>query len=195
MDLLPYPIISIIASCFICLLFLVIMLNIFGLPGNWLALGLIFLWQTVFSGSGLDVWFWIFAIGLAVIGELLEFGIQLLKAKTYGSSSKGAFAGMVGAMFGAIMFAPLFWGLGALAGAVLGAWIGCFIVEIVKRRPLEEAAKAAFGTSMGRLLGTVSKLGAGGAIVAITANRIYPDIQIEGETAIFLQNGLCIFIS
>lgn len=186
MDFLPLPVMSLLASCFIFLLCIVLLLNIFGLPGNWLVLGLVFLWQTVFPECGFDIWFWFFVIGLAIVGELLEFGVQLVKAKKYGSSSQGAFAGMIGAMAGAIMFAPLFWGLGALAGAVIGAWIGCFIVEIIKRRPLEEAAKAAFGTSMGRLLGTVSKLGAGTAIVAITANRIHPTDPVEGELVQYL---------
>lgn len=192
MDFLPYPIVSIIASCFICVLCFVVMLNIFGLPANWLVIGLVFLWKAVFSGDALDIWFWILAIGLAFVGELLEFGVQLIKARKYGSSSKGAFAGMVGAMVGAIMLAPLFWGLGALVGAVLGAWIGCFTVEVIKRRPVEEAAKAAFGTSMGRLLGTVSKLGVGAAIVAITAKRIYPNVPTEGELVNFFQKWLYI---
>lgn len=193
MNFLPFPVMTLLASCFICLLCIVILLNIFGLPGNWLVLGLVFIWETVFPEVGLDIWYWCFAIGLAVAGELLEFGVQLAKSKRYGSSSQGAFAGMIGALAGAIMFAPLFWGLGALAGAVFGAWIGCFTIEVIKRRPLEAAAKAAFGTSIGRLLGTVSKLGAGTAIVAITVNRLYPDHSVESEIVHCIQAGLSFF--
>ena len=69
---------------------------------------------------------------------------------------------------------PLFFGLGALIGALAGAWTGCFLMELVRGRPLGEALDAAFGAMMGRFLGTVCKCGAGGAMLALAANHIWP---------------------
>lgn len=175
MDFLPFPIAYLLAGAFVTLLCFVLLLNVFGLPANWIVLGLVALWKMVHPGAAnLDVWFWVMMVGLALIGEALELGMQILKAKRYGSSSSGTFAGMIGAIAGAILLAPLFFGLGALIGALAGAWIGCFLMELFKGRPVKEALDAAFGTMMGRFLGTVCKCGAGGAMLALTAHRIWP---------------------
>ena len=176
MDFLPFPIAYLLAGAFVTLLCFVLLLNVFGLPTNWIVLGLVALWKMAHPGaSNLDVWFWVMMVGLALIGEALELGMQILKAKRYGSSSSGTFAGMIGAIAGAILLAPLFFGLGALIGALAGAWIGCFFMELVKGRPMKEALDAAFGAMMGRFLGTVCKCGAGGAMLALTAHRIWPE--------------------
>jgi uncharacterized protein YqgC (DUF456 family) len=176
MDFLPLPIASLVAGAFITLLGFVLVLNVFGLPANWILLGLTALWKLVHPlATGFDVWFWVAMGGLAVLGEILEMGVQALKAKRYGASSSGTFAGMIGAIAGAIFLAPLFFGLGALIGALLGAWTGCFVVEFgFKRRPCQEAVSAAFGAMMGRFLGTVCKCGVGGTMLAFAADRIWP---------------------
>ena len=111
MDFLPFPIAYLLAGAFVTLLGFVLLLNVFGLPANWLVLGLAALWKLAYPGaSGLDIWFWVMMVGLALIGEALELGMQILKARRYGSSSSGTFAGMIGAIAGAILLAPLFLG-------------------------------------------------------------------------------------
>ena len=140
-------------------------------------------------------------VGIALVGEALEMGMQILKAKRYGSSSSGTFAGMIGAIAGAILLAPLFFGLGALIGALAGAWTGCFVVEHLKGRPLREALDAAFGAMMGRFLGTVCKCGAGGAMLALAAGRIWPKLppqmppafspEAPTQVLLTLLRGLC----
>lgn len=118
MDFLPFPLASMLAGAFITLLCFVLLLNIFGLPANWVLLGLVALWKVVHPGAtSMDMWFWIMMVGIAVVGEALEMGMQILKAKRYGSSSSGTFAGMIGAIAGAILLAPLFFGIGALVSA------------------------------------------------------------------------------
>ena len=176
MDFLPFPLASMLAGAFITLLCFVLLLNIFGLPANWVLLGLVALWKVVHPGAtSMDMWFWIMMVGIAVVGEALEMGMQILKAKRYGSSSSGTFVGMIGAIAGAILLAPLFFGLGAFLGALAGAWLGCFCMEKIKGRPLGEASEAAFGAMMGRFLGTLCKCGVGAAMVAVTAHRIWPE--------------------
>ncbi|WP_297218973.1 DUF456 domain-containing protein [uncultured Desulfovibrio sp.] len=165
------------AYAFVALLGLLLLLNLPGLPANWLILALVGLWQFLHPQAGdLDIWFWAMAIGLALLGEALEMGVQVINARRHGSTRGGTLAGMIGAFAGAILLAPLFFGLGALLGALLGAWLGCFLVEFLRGRPLQDALDAAFGTMMGRFLGTVCKCGVGGAIVALTARRICPDV-------------------
>lgn len=167
----------ILASGFLGFLGFVLLLNIFGLPANWIILGLVALWKYLHPDTAhMGILFFSMLIGLAIAGELLELGLQIIKAKRYGSSSSGTFAGMIGAVVGAILLAPLFFGLGALIGALIGAWLGCFVVEILKGRPGKEAIDAAFGAMVGRFLGTVCKCGVGGVMLALTGRYIWPDL-------------------
>ena len=164
-----------VAYIFVVLLALVLLLNIPGLPANWLVLALVGIWQFVHPQPGdLDIWFWVMAVGLALLGEVLETGVQVIKGRRHGSSKTGTFAGMIGAIVGAVVFAPFLLGVGALLGALFGAWLGCLLVELMRGRPLQQSLDAAFGTMGGRFLGTVCKCGVGGAIVALTARRIWP---------------------
>ncbi|MDR1856832.1 MAG: DUF456 domain-containing protein [Desulfovibrio sp.] len=178
MDFLPLPLATLFAGAFLTLLGFILVLNVFGLPANWILLGLTFLWRLAHPlAPGFDIWFWAGMVGLALLGEALEFAVLAVKAKRHGSSSAGTFAGMIGAIAGAIYLAPLFFGLGALIGALIGAWTGCFVMEFAfKRRPFPEAATAAFGAMVGRFLGTVCKCGAGGAMLAFAAGRIWPSV-------------------
>lgn len=175
-SVLPPIFVDLLTSGFLALLGFVLLLNIFGLPANWILLGLVALWKYLSPDAPhMGIVFFSMMIALAVLGELLELGLQVIKAKRYGSSSSGTFAGMIGAVVGAIMLAPLFFGLGALIGALIGAWLGCFLMEILKGRPRNEAVEAAFGAMMGRFLGTVCKCGVGGAMLALTGRYIWPD--------------------
>ena len=182
MDFSPFA--PLLAGAFITLLCCVLFLNIFGLPANWIILGLVALWKLAAPAAGnLGAWFWVGMVCFGLLGEALELGVQVVKARHYGSSSSGTFAGMVGAFVGAILLAPLFWGLGALLGALVGAWAGCYLMEIAKGRPSGEAMDAAMGAMMGRFLGTVCKCGTGAAMIALTAHHIWPEATEAVPTA------------
>ncbi|MDD6180616.1 MAG: DUF456 domain-containing protein [Desulfovibrionaceae bacterium] len=175
-DVLPLPFAQLIAGAFLSLLGFVLLLNIFGLPANWIILGLVALWRYLHpAATDMGVLFFAGMAGLAVLGEALEMGVQVLKARRYGSSSSGTIAGMVGAVAGAILLAPLFFGLGALIGALAGAWLGCFLMELGRGRPAAEAVEAAFGAMMGRFLGTVCKCGTGAAMVGLASHVLWPE--------------------
>ncbi len=173
--LIPLSIAYIFTWAFLALLGAILFLNIFGLPANWIILALTGIWKYSYPEiEGMDTTFFIILAGLAIAGEALEFGLQVLKAKKYGSSSSGTVAGMVGAIIGAILMAPLFFGLGALIGALLGAFIGSYLMEMIKRRPHNEAIHSAFGSMMGRFLGTICKCGIGGVMLAFISRAIWP---------------------
>lgn len=165
------------AGAFIGLLGLVLFLNVFGLPANWLILGLAALWKLAHPvAPNMGLLFWSVMILLALLGEILETGLQIVKARKYGSSSSGTFVGMIGAIIGAIALAPMFWGIGAFLGALMGAWLGCFGMELLKGRPAEEALSAAFGTLVGRFLGTICKIGIGATMIVFVWRSIWPEM-------------------
>ncbi len=192
--IIPYPIAYILAMGFMSLLTFTLFLNIFSLPANWIIVGFVGLWKYFNPDSiNMDITFFIILIGLAIIGEILEFALQVMKAKKYGSSSSGTWAGIVGAIIGAILLAPLFFGIGALIGALIGAWIGSFIMEKAKGRPTNEATKAAFGAMVGRFLGTICKCGIGAVMLAVINRYVWPQENIQGESIYALQTLYQIF--
>ena len=140
--ILPFPLASVLAGAFVTLLGFVLLLNIFGLPANWLLLGLVALWKLIHpAAQSMDV-VPVLMVGIALAGEALEMGLQIVKARRYGSSSSGTFAGMIGAIAGAILLAPLFFGWGRLSAR----WPG-------PDGLLMELVRVALGRGPGRGLG------------------------------------------
>ena len=66
---------------FLILLGAVLLLNVFGLPGNWVMLGMVALYHFLTPGeSGLTLWYWAIVIGIGILGELCEFGLQIVNS-------------------------------------------------------------------------------------------------------------------
>lgn len=153
-----------------------LLLQILSLPGNWIILLLLLIWK--FSGSaasaGLSWSFFFLLVGLAALGEVIEWLSQLYLGKRYGSSLRGDIGGIIGAIAGAILLLPLFFGFGALLGAFAGAYLGCLAMELFNGRSGAEARKAAWGAFMGRFWGSTLKLGIGITIIWLSLGRIWP---------------------
>jgi hypothetical protein len=161
-------------SLFFLLLLIVLvitgwLLTLFSLPGNWVivASAAVFAWLVPADGtSGIGMsWTAVLAlVGLAILGEIVEFAAGALGASRAGGSKRGAvlamFGSMIGAVIGGIVGLPipvvgsvlaaiLFAGCGALIGAMLGEWW--------KGRGLAQALEVGQGAFWGRLLGTLAK--------------------------------------
>lgn len=168
-------------SIFLTVVFLValgicVLLNLVTLPGNWAMVALVVAWTLLVPGNSLGPLFFVLFIGLAVAGELVEFGAQIWGARKYGSSRVSTWAGIVGAIVGAVFGAPFMFGVGAVFGALFGAWAGCFLAEVlIRRQPSAVAFRAAQGAFVGRFLGMVVKFGLGMAMLALTASHVWPD--------------------
>ncbi len=147
-------------------------LQLFSLPANWVALGLVALWKYLYPAS----MEWNFVIVLAVVAalaEALEFGLQAWGAGRYGASTRGNLGGIIGAIAGAIFGAPFFLGLGALLGALGGAYLGCLIAEMPGRSK-PEAFRAAKGAFVGKALGFTVKTAIGAVIVVMSIPKVWP---------------------
>ncbi|MDR2603957.1 MAG: DUF456 domain-containing protein [Desulfovibrio sp.] len=153
----------------------VLLLNLLTLPANWIMIFLVFIWRVANPQPGaMDMVYFVSLIGLAVVGEVVEFFAQAWGTKKYGSSNTGMLGGIIGAIAGALLCAPFFLGLGALAGALAGAWCGCFLFEILRGRPAGDAAQAAKGALLGRFCGIFIKCGIGAAMLVLTYHAVWP---------------------
>ena len=153
-------------------------LTLLGLPGNWLMVG----WAVVVAWIFWDVrmiggWTLIGLLGLAVLGELLEFVAGVFGARTAGGSAGGAFGALVGGIIGAIAgtFVIPVPALGSLLGACGGAFCGALALELAGGRELEPAVRSGMGAGIGRFFGTVAKVIVGiGIWVVATVAAFWP---------------------
>jgi len=141
---------------------------LFGLPGTWLMVlfpVLLKWWQPGqfrVSWTVLGV-----AVGLAALGEVLEFVLGAAGSRRTGGSTRGAVLALVGSIVGGVMGTALPVPLvGSLLGACLGAFVGALLGDLWAGRTLFQSVAAGRGAAIGRFWGTVLKL-AIGAIIAV----------------------------
>jgi uncharacterized protein len=158
--------------------------SIVGLPGTWLmavtTLG--FVWWTWDAAAGwasqpIGLPVMIALVVLAVIGEIVEFVAGMAGARRAGASVWGAIGALIGSIVGAVVGTftiplPI---VGSLLGACGGAAAGAWLVETSRGRPPDQAAAVGTSAAIGRLQGTLAKLGIGVVMwLLIVAAAIWP---------------------
>lgn len=149
-----------------------LVLVLVGLPGVWIMIAtacLIELLDGIYLSEESQPtfgWAWILvAIGLAGVGELLEFLASALGAKSAGSSTRGMVGAIIGGILGIFIFAVPIPVVGIVIGAVIGTFVGATMGELTAdKATLRGSIKPATGATVGRILGTVGKLGVGVAV-------------------------------
>ncbi|HOJ76320.1 MAG TPA: DUF456 family protein [Phycisphaerae bacterium] len=151
---------------------------VLGVPGTWLILlstGLAawMQWEPGVPPSEqvIGVYTLLSLLGLAVLGEVLEFIAGAAGAQKAGGSAKGALGAIVGGVIGAIAGTflipiPL---LGSLLGAAGGAGLVACGVELAGGKTMETSVRIGVGASVGRILGTIYKLVVGFVMWALAA--------------------------
>ena len=142
---------------------------LFGLPGTWLMIlfpVLLKWWQPdqfMVSWTVLGV-----ALGLAVLGEVLEFVLGAAGSRRTGGSTRGAVLALAGSIVGGIVGTALPVPLvGPLLGACFGAFVGALCGNLWTGRTLFQSFAAGQGAAIGRFWGTVAKLAIGALIVVM----------------------------
>jgi uncharacterized protein YqgC (DUF456 family) len=149
--------------------------TLLGLPGNWLmVIAAVTYWLFVVSDSPVAIgWPTVAAvIGLATLGELVEFAAAAAGAGKAGGSKRGAVLALVGSLCGGLL--GLFVGLpipvvgqviAALLFASLGALLGATLGEQWKGRTIDDSLRVGRAAFWGRLLGTLGKFMCGGVMI------------------------------
>ncbi len=143
-------------------------LNFFSLPGNWLMIAILFVFDMLSNTFSPGIWWWCGVIFLVLLGEGLEWIGQYMGGKKYGLSKKGNIGAFVMAILGSIVGVSFLFGFGALIGGLIGAYIGAFLMEFAYVKDIKDAANRAFGALVGKFFGLIAKLSAGIGIVIMT---------------------------
>jgi hypothetical protein len=153
--------------------------TLFTAPGNWIVVGLAagFAWLfPVGDGRGIT-WTTVAVLaGVAVVGEIIEFGAGAAGAAKQGASRRSIALSILGAAVGSITGlaigtpVPVIGSfVMAVLGGAAGAFGGAYLGETWKGRTDEERVAAGKGAFVGRLWGTVGKLAAGAIMLALVA--------------------------
>jgi uncharacterized protein YqgC (DUF456 family) len=137
-----------------------------GLPGLWvMVLGVIgYAWLTGFRSAGAGV---IGAVvGLAVLGESVEWWLGFRFARVYGGSRRAAWGALVGGLVGAGIGVPLPV-VGSIAGAFVGSFAGAALFEYAGAGHAGSAVRVGWGALLGRAAGTAAKVALGLAIAVV----------------------------
>lgn len=118
------------------------------LPGPPLAyVGLLL--QQLRSDPPFTVKFLLIWAGITILVSVLDYFIPLYGTKKFGGSKYGMWGCTIG-LFAGIFFPP--WGI------IAGPFIGAFVGEIIASNQSDQALRAALGSFIGFLFGTLMKL-------------------------------------
>lgn len=155
------------------------LLNVLGMPGNWILVAL----------GGACYWFrpesymthmalltLASMIAVAGLGELLEFVASALGAKRQGATTRGTALAILGSVVGAI--AGLFFGtaipipivgnvIGSLLLGAAGAFAGAIAGERWAGKDWDTSLQIGSAAFWGRLLGTIGKVVCGTVVCAV----------------------------
>lgn len=139
-----------------------------GLPGLWVMVGVLLLygWLTDFRSLGLASI--IIVLALAFVGEIIESWLGFRFAKRYGGSSRSGWGALIGGIVGAIVGVPIPV-IGSVIGAFLGSFAGAALFEYSASRHLGVAARAGWGSVVGRAAAAAAKIALGVIIAVIAA--------------------------
>ncbi len=157
--------------------------TLFGLPGLWfMFLGAAgYMWLTGWAFLG---WRSLITLGvIAMAAEVVEFMASSAGAKRAGAQRGGVWGAILGAMVGAIFFTglipiPI---VGTIFGVCFGAFLGAVVGELTGGREISGSLKVGVGAAKGRLMGTMSKLMFGLAMLLVA---VWTALPIHGAAAV-----------
>lgn len=143
-------------------------LIIVQLPGTWILLAIAVvmeltdhLWLDAMDGTVFG--WWVIGIGvvLGLIGEGLEFLTGAVGTKAGGGNRRGVVGSLIGGLVGGLAGSLMLPIIGTLLGALVGTFGGALVGEMTgpEAKNTQEALPAAIAGTIGRVVGTVAKLG------------------------------------
>jgi len=147
-----------------------------GIPGLGLIAIAIAIWGILTGFVGLGFPFAVALVALA-LSTLIDFLATYWGARKAGASRWGVIGALVGLFLGVFGLLPALPIGGPLLGILVGPLLGAFIGELLYRRNVVVALKAALGILVGNLVGVVIHLMLAIATLVIFLITTYPTLS------------------
>lgn len=141
-------------------------LTVLGLPGLWLFLAVALAVKLLAAPSGLSWTAFGLALGLAIVGEVIELVASERYTRRYGGSRRAGWGALIGGIAGAVIGVPVPV-IGSVVGSFVGSFLGALVGDYSARRDHVAATRAARGALVGRVVATAAKVGLGCVMVAV----------------------------
>jgi hypothetical protein len=135
-------------------------LTALGLPGNWLLIAGVGIWKSLDAMAGISWNAILIAFVLALVAELIEFGLAARYTTKYGGSRRAGWGALIGGVVGAIIGVPIPV-IGSIIGSFAGAFLGALVAEFSLHARYTDAGRVAWGALVGRVIATGVKMGIG----------------------------------
>lgn len=144
-----------------------VMLAALQLPGTWVIVVATagYAWLVGWGGFGVKLTGAL--IGLALLGELIEFAMGGILARRSGGSRRAAWGAIIGGFAGMFLFTvpvPL---IGTVVGGVLGCFAGAVLAELTLHDDLGRSTRVGVWSAVGRVAGLVTKTAISFAMAAV----------------------------
>jgi uncharacterized protein YqgC (DUF456 family) len=104
-----------------------------------------------------QLWLVLVFFVLALLAEILDQGLGIASARSYGSTRAGMWGSFLGGLVGALVGVPVPL-VGSLFGAFLGALLGAILLELmISKKNVTSACRAGYGAFRGRVGGVIFK--------------------------------------
>jgi uncharacterized protein YqgC (DUF456 family) len=136
---------------FYLVLFIFYLTIFFGIPGGWIALVAIIIYDAVAGFSDVGLALLLVMLGIAVLGEIIESFLGLVYVAQKGATKwgvLGAFAGGLAGAIGGSMILPF---IGSVLLGLLGAFAGAVALEYLYYRSMDRALQTGFFAFVGKL--------------------------------------------
>lgn len=137
-----------------------------GLPGLWLmVLGVIgYGWLTDFHSVGVVTI--CIVLGLAVLGEIVEWWVGFWCAERYGGTRRAGWGALIGGIVGAVVGVPVPV-IGSVIGAFVGSFAGAVLFQLTREGSAGVALRAGWGAVLGRAAAAALKMALGVVIAVV----------------------------
>lgn len=120
-----------------------------GPPLSWIAL----LCLEFTNYYDINIWILVITGIVMIIITALDYWIPAAGTKYFGGSRYGVWGSVIGIIASLIMFPVM-----NIFGIILFPFLGALVGELIAEKPFDKSLKAAFGSLLGFLAGTVIKL-------------------------------------
>jgi uncharacterized protein YqgC (DUF456 family) len=139
-----------------------------GLPGTFVQVGAIAV-MTLATGGARMGWGWVaLALGLALVGELVEFLSGQWGARRWGGSRRAAWGALIGGIVGAFVGGIPVPVVGSVVMSFIGTFAGAILGELSATRAAPNL-RVGYGALVGRAVGVATKLSLALVILIMSA--------------------------